>query len=99
MALLTDKCERPHHRYSVFPNIKGGFQAYGYNGSYELGQILTNGMFKIVVSNKNATLMNGTSAGTNDYFLDASSVNSLYSDDQTGVNVNAVRGLNLIRAF
>ena len=81
------------------PNIKGGFQAYGYNGSYELGQILTNGMFKIVVSNKNATLMNGTSAGTNDYFLDASSVNSLYSDDQTGVNVNAVRGLNLIRAF
>ena len=81
------------------PNIKGGFQAYGYNGSYELGQIITNGMFKIVVSNKNATLMGGTSAGTNDYFLDASSVNSLYSDDQTGVNVNAVRGLNLIRAF
>ena len=56
-------------------------------------------MFKIVVSNKNATLMNGTSAGTNDYFLDASSINSLYSDDQTSVNVNAVRGLNLIRAF
>ncbi len=80
------------------PNIKGSFQAYSYNGTYSLNQEITNGAFKTVVSNKNATLSNGTSAGTNDYFLDLSSVNDIYGSASTNQPAS-LRSLCLIRAY
>lgn len=82
----------------MFPNIVGGFQAYSYNGTYSLNQEITNGAFRTVVSNKNATLSNGASAGTNDYFLDLSSVNNTYGSASTNQPAS-LRSLCLIRAY
>lgn len=80
------------------PNIVGGFQAYSYNGTYSLNQEITNGALRTVVSNKNATLSNGASAGTNDYFLDLSSVNNIYGSASTNQPAS-LRSLCLIRAY
>lgn len=83
-------------RYSVVPNIQGGFQALAYNGDSQLNSFITNGMFKIKVSNKNGGLPTGTTAGSNDFFLNASTVNAIFGRADT-VRPDALMGYWLIR--
>ena len=82
--------------YSVVPNIQGGFQALAYNGDSQLNSFITNGMFKIKVSNKNGGLPTGTTAGSNDFFLNASTVNAIFGRADT-VRPDALMGYWLIR--
>lgn len=65
------------------PNIQGGFQALAYNGDSQLGSTITNGMFKIQVSNKNGGLPTGATSGSDDYFLNASTVNPIFGGADT----------------
>ena len=83
-------------RYSERPNIQGGFQALAYNGDSQLNSFITNGMFKIKVSNKNGGLPTGTTAGSNDFFLNASTVNAIFGRADT-VRPDALMGYWLIR--
>ena len=78
------------------PNIQGGFQALAYNGDSQLNSFITNGMFKIKVSNKNGGLPTGTTAGSNDFFLNASTVNAIFGRADT-VRPDALMGYWLIR--
>ena len=48
---------------------------------------------------QNMATVNGTSGGAMDLDLDASKSSSLYQDNLTEVRVNALLGLNLIKAF
>ena len=78
------------------PNIQGGFQALAYNGDSQLNSFITNGMFKIKVSNKNGGLPTGTTAGSNDFILNASTVNAIFGRADT-VRPDALMGYWLIR--
>ena len=55
-----------------------------------------NGMFKIKVSNKNGILPTGTTAGSNDFFLNASTVNAIFGGSNT-VRPDGLMGYWLIR--
>lgn len=83
-------------RYSVAPNIQGGFQAIAYNGDSQLNSFITNGMFKIKVSNKNGSLPTGNTSGSNDFFLNASTVNAIFGGADT-VQPKTLRSQFLIR--
>lgn len=82
--------------FGDYPNIQGGFQALAYNGDSQLNSFITNGMFKIKVSNKNGGLPTGTTAGSNDFFLNASTVNAIFGRADT-VRPDALMGYWLIR--
>ena len=78
------------------PNIQGGFQAIAYNGDSQLGSFITNGMFRIKVSNKNGGLPTGNTSGSNDFFLNASTVNAIFGTSST-VQTASMRTYCLIR--
>jgi len=78
------------------PNIQGGFQAIAYNGDSQLNSFITNGMFKIKVSNKNGSLPTGNTSGSNDFFLNASTVNAIFGGADT-VQPKTLRSQFLIR--
>ena len=78
------------------PNIQGGFSALAYNGDSQINSFITNGMFKIRVSNKNGSLSIGAVSGTNDFFLNASTVNAIFGGANT-VRPDALMGYWLIR--
>ena len=78
------------------PNIQGGFQALAYNGDSQINSFITNGMVKIKISNKNGSLPTGDTSGSNDFFLNASTVNAIFGGADT-VRPDALMGYWLIR--
>lgn len=81
--------------YSVFPNIKGQmldiFVGGAGNGSGALKKYSVNTPNRVAAEN-------GSSAYVN-FSLNASESSSLYQNDLNEIRVNAMFGLNLIRAF
>lgn len=83
--------------YSDGPNILG-FQSHVYPGTLEATEsgalkFLHNGNFKL------PPLLSTDSGAPVGISLDASRVSSLYQNDLTEIRVNALFGLNLIRAY
>ena len=83
--------------YSVRPNILG-YQSHVYPGALEATEsgalkFLHNGNFKL------PPLLSTDSGAPVGITLDASRVSSLYQNDLTEIRVNALFGLNLIRAY
>lgn len=82
------------------PNIQGGFQAVCYNQFNQEGDVVQNGMFKTKISHKNVnlTFVDEGFTGTNDYTLDASSINQIFGASST-VQTASIRGLLLLKAY
>ena len=68
-------------------------------GAYGLFGPNSNGPFLVTEGTNSIDVSTVTGTANNTASFDASRVSSLYKNDLTEVNVNALYGLNLIKAF
>ena len=83
--------------FGDYPNMIGNLTAS--RGGYGLFGPNSNGPFLVTEGTNSIDVSTATGTANNTASFDASRVSSLYKNGLTEVNVNALYGLNLIKAF